>query len=253
MIALLHEPGAPEVIEGVVCRDGSYYRADRVILAAGAMTSPRILQDHLAVSGPRRDAALGRAGRRQLQAPPQQRAGRLLAVHRTTTSCARPRSSSTTATRTRPCSAWAGWTARSWRPSCRARCRSSSPTRSARARSASSSRPRTARIPANRIITGGGDGGIPTADYSLERLPAAQAEHHAAAADFTRRLLHVGLAGVDRYLGLAGSAHAMGSMVTGSDPQASVVDPARQGPRHGRASTSATAACWRARAGSTRR
>ena len=56
MIALLHEPGAPEVIEGVVCRDGSYYRADRVILAAGAMTSPRILQDHLAVVRPRRDA-----------------------------------------------------------------------------------------------------------------------------------------------------------------------------------------------------
>ena len=58
VIALLHEPGAPEVIQGVVCRDGSYYRADRVILAAGAMTSPRILQDHLAVDRPRRDAAL---------------------------------------------------------------------------------------------------------------------------------------------------------------------------------------------------
>jgi choline dehydrogenase-like flavoprotein len=79
--------------------------------------------------------------------------------------------------------------------------------------------------PDNRIVTGGGDGGIPTADYSLERLPAAQAEHQAAAADFTRRLLHLGLAGVDRYLGLAGSAHAMGSMVTGTDPQTSVVDP----------------------------
>ena len=38
-------------------------------------------------------------------------------------------------------------------------------------------------------------------------------------------LLNAGLAGVDRYLGLAGSAHALGSMVTGTDPEASVVDP----------------------------
>ena len=87
--------------------------------------------------------------------------------------------------------------------------------------------------PANRIVTGGGDGGIPTADYSLERLPPAQAEHHAATADFTRRPLHAGLAGVDRYLGVAGSAHALGSMVTGTDPRASVVDP--HGKVHGMA------------------
>jgi choline dehydrogenase-like flavoprotein len=79
--------------------------------------------------------------------------------------------------------------------------------------------------PGNRIISGGGDGGVPTADYSLDRLPPAQAEHSKAIADFTRRLLQVGLAGVDRYLGLAGSAHALGSMVTGTDPQTSVVDP----------------------------
>jgi choline dehydrogenase-like flavoprotein len=79
--------------------------------------------------------------------------------------------------------------------------------------------------PHNRIISGGGDSGIPTADYSLDRLPPAQAEHSKAVADFTRRLLHVGLAGVDRYLGLAGSAHALGSMVTGADPRTSVVDP----------------------------
>jgi choline dehydrogenase-like flavoprotein len=45
--------------------------------------------------------------------------------------------------------------------------------------------------------------------------------------------LRAGLPGVDRYLGLAGSAHALGSMVTGTDPQASVVDP--DGKVHGMA------------------
>ena len=86
--------GTPERIEGVVCLDGSYYQAPRVILAAGAMTSPRILQDHLDGHGPGRAPAL-RAGMvgRQFQAAHQQRAHRLLAVHATTTCCARRRSS----------------------------------------------------------------------------------------------------------------------------------------------------------------
>jgi choline dehydrogenase-like flavoprotein len=30
--------------------------------------------------------------------------------------------------------------------------------------------------------------------------------------------------GVSRYMGLAGTAHALGSLVTGNDPEASVVD-----------------------------
>jgi hypothetical protein len=122
--ALLHEPGAPEHIAGVVCRDGSYYRADRVVLAAGAMTSPRILQDHLAASG--LDATLACAAM----------VGANFKLHSTarcsrsrrsptTTCCARRRSSSTTAIRIRPCSVSAGWTARSSRRSCPARCPSS--------------------------------------------------------------------------------------------------------------------------------
>jgi len=91
--------------------------------------------------------------------------------------------------------------------------------------------PEDGSSPENRIISGGGDGDIPMADYSLDRLPPAQAEHNLATADFTRRLLHAGLAGVDRSLGLAGSAHALGSMVTGTDPRTSVVD--RHGKVHG--------------------
>jgi hypothetical protein len=50
--------------------------------------------------------------------------------------------------------------------------------------------------PNNRIISGGGDEGIPTADYSLDRLPPAHAEHDAAIADFTRRLLRAGCPGL---------------------------------------------------------
>ncbi len=44
---LRFKEGAPNEITGVVYGDGSDYAAAVVVLAAGAMTSPRILQDHL--------------------------------------------------------------------------------------------------------------------------------------------------------------------------------------------------------------
>ncbi len=42
---------------------------------------------------------------------------------------------------------------------------------------------------------------------------------------FEVRLLHAGLVGVHKFMGLAGTAHAIGSMVTGTEPASSVVDP----------------------------
>ncbi len=223
VIALLHEPGTPEVIEGVVCRDGSYYRADRVILAAGAMTSPRILQDHMAANGLEATlpsaALVGANFKLHLNSA-------LVAfspfVHRDvlrkTAILLNERYPHTTV----QCLGWLDGEILA--------------TQLPGAVPKFVTNAIGARVfgffvttedgssPANRIISGGGDGGVPTADYSLDRLPPAQAEHNVAIADFTRRLLHTGLAGVDRYLGLAGSAHALGSMVTGMDPQASVVD-----------------------------
>jgi len=61
-------------------------------------------------------------------------------------------------------------------------------------------------------------------DYDLGRIQPSIDEHHAVIRAFERRLLHAGLAGVSRYAGLAGTAHALGSMVTGADPATSVVD-----------------------------
>jgi len=62
-------------------------------------------------------------------------------------------------------------------------------------------------------------------DYSLDRIEKAKQEHHALIEAWIVRLLHAGLAGVDKYMGMAGTAHALGSMVTGKDPKTSVVDP----------------------------
>lgn len=78
--------------------------------------------------------------------------------------------------------------------------------------------------PDNRIVSCGGHGGRPVMDYELDRIKPSYKEHRAAQRAFEARLLGAGLFGVAKYMGLAGTAHAMGSMVTGSDPSTSVVD-----------------------------
>lgn len=62
-------------------------------------------------------------------------------------------------------------------------------------------------------------------DYSLDRIPHAVKEHKALIDDWLKRLLEAGLVGFDKYMGMGGTAHALGSMVTGDDPKTSVVDP----------------------------
>jgi choline dehydrogenase-like flavoprotein len=224
VIGLLHQAGVPEVIDGVVCRDGSYYPADRVILAAGAMTSPRILQDHLeAYDLDRRLPCAATVGANfKLHLNSALVAFSPFAHHdvlRKTAIFFNDRYPHTTV----QCLGWLdGEILATQLPGAVPKFVTNAIGARAFGFFVTTE---DGSHPANRIISGGGDGGVPIADYSLDRLPPAQAEHARAIADFTRRLLHTGLAGVDRFLGLAGSAHALGSMVTGTDPQTSVVDP----------------------------
>ena len=55
---LIPAAGDATRIAGVVCEDGSRYTADTVVLAAGALHSPRLLADLYREQRPRRDAAL---------------------------------------------------------------------------------------------------------------------------------------------------------------------------------------------------
>jgi choline dehydrogenase-like flavoprotein len=71
-----------------------------------------------------------------------------------------------------------------------------------------------------------GDAAPPQLDYDLDRIPRARDEHHALIRNFLGRLLRAGLVGAEEYSGLAGTAHAIGTLVTGNDPRTSVVDPA---------------------------
>jgi choline dehydrogenase-like flavoprotein len=79
--------------------------------------------------------------------------------------------------------------------------------------------------PENRVVSSGG-AAPPQLDYDLDRIRPSRDEHHALIRSFLGRLLLSGLVGAEQYSGLAGTAHAIGTLVTGVDPRTSVVDAA---------------------------
>jgi len=77
---------------------------------------------------------------------------------------------------------------------------------------------------ANRVIAGGGS--LPQMDYDPSRLAPAQAEHRQLVRSFRNALLRAGCLGFSKGIPLSGTAHACGSLVAGDDPARSVVDAA---------------------------
>ena len=218
----LYPKGEPTRISGVVCDDGSCFRASKVVLAAGAMSSPRLLQDHLAATGLDRDlpsaALVGANFKLHLNSA-------LIAfspfshhdVLRKTAIFMNEHYPHTTV----QCLGWLdGEILATQLPAAVPAFVSSAAGARAIGFFVTTE---DGSCPANKVISG--NGMPPTLDYDLERLEPTTTEHEAAVADFRHRLLHAGLVGIDRYVGLAGTAHALGSMVTGDSPAHSVVDP----------------------------
>lgn len=76
----------------------------------------------------------------------------------------------------------------------------------------------------NRIIATDRTDAPPVLDYDQQRLPASVQEHQGIIRAFSTRLRSAGMLPTHRAMGLSGTAHALGSMVTGDDPHSSVVD-----------------------------
>jgi choline dehydrogenase-like flavoprotein len=83
----------------------------------------------------------------------------------------------------------------------------------------------------NRVVAEGKDGDLPQLDYDPARLPESVNEHRRMVRSFRLALLTAGHVSGVQGIGLAGTAHACGTLVTGHDPKRSVVDP--QGRVHG--------------------
>ncbi len=219
---LLTAKGDPLAIGGVRCMDGSSYTADRVVLAAGAMTSPRILQDHL--------AGYGLAG----SLPAAAHVGAFFKFHINSAILGFSPFSREDVLRktailfndafphsTIQCLGWIDGEILS------AQLPAAVPKFVSNALGARAigffATTEDGSHPDNRIISCFGTG-TPVMDYDLQRLKPAYREHRKLVRAFSGRLLGTGLAGVDKYMGLAGTAHALGSLVAGHDPATSVVD-----------------------------
>jgi len=78
--------------------------------------------------------------------------------------------------------------------------------------------------PNNRVVARANGKDYPQLDYDPQRLPAALQEHRQLVRAFRRSLFSAGLLGVAKSVPLAGTAHACGTLVTGNDSSTSVVD-----------------------------
>jgi len=67
-------------------------------------------------------------------------------------------------------------------------------------------------------------GAVPTMDYDATRSAPALQQHERLVTTFKRSLGKAGLLAFSERIGLAGTAHACGTLVIGTDPQRSVVD-----------------------------
>ncbi|MBL8660957.1 MAG: GMC family oxidoreductase [Rhodospirillales bacterium] len=221
-IAFIYDVADAAAITGVVCADGASYKAGAVVLAAGAMTSPRILQDHLAVTGLDRSlpsAVLVGAnfkfhvnsallGFSRFKNPDVLRKTAILFNDKF------PHS-------TVQCLGWIdGDILGTQLPAAVPKFVASALGERAIGFFVTTE---DGSDPDNRIVSCG-QAGLPLMNYDLRRLKPADKEHRRLVRAFMSRLIRAGLIGVDRYIGMAGTAHALGTLVTGTDPQASVID-----------------------------
>jgi choline dehydrogenase-like flavoprotein len=221
--ALTYDATDPATITGVVCADGTCHEGSAVVLAAGAMSSPRILQDHLTATGLDRSlpcaAAIGANFKFHINSAllgfSTFRHTDVLRKTAILFNDAFPHS-------TVQCLGWIdGEILGTQLPAAVPQFVSRQLGERAIGFFVTTE---DGSDPANRIVSGGRIG-MPVMNYDLRRLRPADKEHRRVVRAFMGRLIRGGLIGVDRYIGMAGTAHALGSMVTGTDPVETVVDP----------------------------
>lgn len=222
VVGLLGGPSTPETIVGVRLRDGRRLHAPHVLLAAGALHSPRLLARYLAATG--LDEEL----------PAARHVGANLKLHLLTAMVAvSPRTITDLIRKTvvitherfphssvQPLG-FDGELIGTLIPKL-----VPGPIGSRVGRRAYGFFLQTedGSDPRNRVHAGGALHGAPVLDYDEARLPAAAAEHRAFTRAFQRALARAGLVSFTRRVGLCGTAHACGSLICGSDPRSSAVD-----------------------------
>jgi choline dehydrogenase-like flavoprotein len=76
----------------------------------------------------------------------------------------------------------------------------------------------------NRVCGGANGSAMPVMDYDENRVAAARREHRRFVLALQRALARAGLLSFTQRIGLAGTAHVCGTLVAGDDPATSVID-----------------------------
>lgn len=217
------EPSARDArqISGVTCADGSRHNADAVILAAGTLHSPRLLQRYFETTGLERHLpCAGNVGRHYkfhaltwLIVLSARRVDDVLRKTALLTSTAFPHSS----VQNTGCidGEMFAVEAPGWLP------RRACDALGARAygfflqtEDGSHSDNRILDLPDGRRQI----------DYDIARLPASAAEHQRLTRTLRLQFLRLGYLPVVKPVGIDGTAHACGTLMAGTDPHTSVVD-----------------------------
>ncbi len=221
VVALEPAAGNPKSIGTVTCADGSSYGAATVLLAAGALHSPRLLQRYVrrhggSVVSPWSEQ-IGRNYKRHVNSV-------VLAVSaRPITDMLRK-----TVVLLHPSCPHSSVQTLGWMDGEVLRARLPGLVSQTLANSIGS---RTygfwlstedGSSPENRVIAADGEG-YPTLDYDAARLPEATAEHLRLWRMMRRQLLRLGFVALIRRSPIENHAYACGTLVTGDDPDTSVV------------------------------
>lgn len=224
VVALLAAAGNLRRVRGVTCEDGTTHEADTVILSAGALHSPRLLQDYL-----ERTRLAGTS-------PAYELVGRNYKYHVLTALLALSVKPKTDALRkttlltherlphssVQPLGWIDGEILATELPSFVPAAVSNAVGRRAYGFFLQTE---DGSHPDNRVAARANGSGRPLLDYDPARVPAGHAEHRRLVRTLSRQLLSLGYLPLIRPIPIAGTAHACGTLVTGADPGASVVDP----------------------------
>ncbi len=218
--SLLGSPGSPSVVTGVQLCDGRELRAPLVVLAAGALHSPRVLARYLRSSG--LEATL----------PAAAHVGRNLKLHLLTAMVALSARPVDDLIRKTVLITHEAYAHSSVQPlgfdaelmgTLVPRIVPRFLRRQIGARSYGFFlQTEDGSHPDNRVLDD--RAGIRWLDYDESRVPEAAREHRRFCAAFRRALASCGMLGITRRIGLTGTAHACGSLICGRSPADSVVD-----------------------------
>jgi choline dehydrogenase-like flavoprotein len=220
--ALLGDDLAPHRIVGVVTEGGDVHRGDTVLLAAGALASPLLLEAHLRATGLSEKipsaGAVGRNFKKHLLTAvvglsPRRVTDRLRKTYVITNerfphSSAQPLGAALTGSE---CIATElpGWSPRAFADLVGDHAYGFF------------LQTEDASHPDNRVTR---QGGRPLLDHDAGRIPQSHDEHRRFVGSFARALVRTGMLPVVKPITLEGTAHACGTLVAGDDPSRSVVD-----------------------------